>query len=157
MNRILYAGGIALCQIIVIVLSLISYLREIASSYELSLFLLVVTVIALLTGIFLTLKLVYRMWEAIQDEETRITPGLAVGLLFVPLVNVVWLFFVFPGYAAAYNDYVARHDLDSAPRLSTALQVFFVLLTIVPIPFVQWVVTYVAVGRLVDSVNSARA
>ena len=30
---------------------------------------------------------IYRMWASIQDGQTRPTPGLAVGLLFVPLFN----------------------------------------------------------------------
>ena len=157
MNRLLYAGGITLCEIVVIALSLVSTLPAVVTSFELSLALLIVTLIALVVGTVLLFRLVYGIWSRIQDEEVRISPGLATGLLAIPLFNVVWLFVVFPGYAKRYNSYVERHRLQSAPRLSVVLQVFSVILLILPLPVFQWLITYVAVGRLVEAANALPA
>ena len=154
MNRLLYAGGITLCEIVVIGLSVASTLPAVIGSFELSLALLVVTLVALVVGIVLLFRLVYGIWSRIQDEEASISPGLATGLLAIPIFNLVWLFVVFPGYAKRYNSYVERHKLQSAPRLSVFLQVLSVIFFILPLPFLQWLVTYVAVGRLVEAANA---
>ena len=157
MNRLLYAGGLTLCEIIVVALSSASYVREVASNYWLYRFLFVVVLIALVAGIVLLFSLVYQIWSRIQDEQVRLSPILAIALLIVPVFNLIWLFVVFPGYASRYNGYVERHDLHAAPRLSVALQVFFVLFLILPLPLLQWIFTYVAVGRLVDAANALPA
>src|SRR6266852_5492001 len=47
------------------------------------------------TAVVLTMSLWYRMWSAIQDGHARTTPGKAVGLMFVPLFNVYWMFVAF--------------------------------------------------------------
>ena len=154
----LYGGAIALCQALVAVLSVASYTRQVATNYALLVSLFAITIVAFIVGVLLAGSLVYRMWGRIQDEEiTRIAPGLAVGLLFVPFVNLVWLFVAFPGFAQRYNQYRLRHDFVAAPRLSVALQVLFVVFVLLPVPIVQWAVTYAAVRRLVEATNALPA
>lgn len=59
----------------------------------------------------------YKAWEAIQDGTASITPGKAIGLMFVPLFNFYWVYRVCYGYAKNCNEYLVRHNLD-LPRLS---------------------------------------
>src|SRR5262245_50153350 len=61
------------------------------------------------------LRMVYRMWSAIRDGSTTITPGRAVGFLFIPFYNLYWLFRVIPGFAGEYNAYVTRRGLTARP------------------------------------------
>ncbi len=73
-----------------------------------------------------SLMLWYKMWAAIQDGHVRIGPGLAVGLLFVPIFNLFWGFVVFGGFAREYNRYLERHSIRAA-RLSPALFACFMI------------------------------
>jgi len=41
----------------------------------------------------------YRCWSSIPSEIARTTPGLAVGLLFVPFFNFYWCFVSYQGLA----------------------------------------------------------
>ena len=79
------------------------------------------------------LVLVYKMWAAIQDGPASQTPGQAVGMLFMPFVNLVWQFFTFRGWMKEYNRYLDERNLD-LPRmpvgLATTMCVFNVLCAI---------------------------
>ena len=105
--------------------------------------------------------LVYRMWAAIQDGHARTSPGPAVGLLFVPVYNVYWVFQVFPGFAKDFNAFASRHSLN-APRLSTGVFVAYAVLVVAAIvPWVEvfvspvfCVVTLLMVSRICDAVNA---
>lgn len=85
-------------------------------------------------GIIVLCFFIYRMWAAIQDGETRTTPGLAVGLIFVPLFNFYWVFRVYPGFAAEYNAYAARNGLSvpALPRAPYAVLAVCSVLGIIP-------------------------
>jgi hypothetical protein len=60
--------------------------------------------------IVVTAMLFYKMWEAIKDEGTPVSPVLAVVLLLIPIVNIVWAFLVYPLYVKYYNEYIVRRD-----------------------------------------------
>lgn len=66
----------------------------------------------------------YRMWDSIQDGQARMSPGKAVGFMFIPLFNIYWLFQVIYGFAQDYNKYIARRSL-SVPRLNEQLFLFY--------------------------------
>lgn len=105
--------------------------------------------------------LIYKMWGAIQDGYARTQPGSAVGLLFVPLFNLYWMFQVFPGFAKDYNAYVARHGL-SLPPLSTSIFTVYVILCIMSVfPYLGLLVVPVAyaamllmIAKICDAVNA---
>jgi hypothetical protein len=73
--------------------------------------------ICLAVGVYLvvvTAMLFYKMWDAIRDEGTPVSPVLAVVLLLIPIVNIVWAFLVYPLYAKYYNEYIVRREADVA-------------------------------------------
>ncbi len=91
----------------------------------------------LLTGYLIGfLVLLYRVTVLIQDGQTAISPGKAVGFLFIPILQTIWIFVVFFGLARALNRYADRHMLI-APRASVllglAIPIYFVL---TPVPYV---------------------
>ena len=96
----------------------------------------------------LWLVFVYRMWSAIQDGQARISPGRAVGLLFVPLLNIYWIFRVLPGYATEYNAYLGRHG-SAAPPLSRGL-----ILAAMLVPVANVVLWWIVIGRICRAVNA---
>lgn len=55
----------------------------------------------------------HKMWAAIRDGPGRMTPGMAVWLLFIPLFNFYWIFQVLWGFSKDYNAYIKRHDVRS--------------------------------------------
>jgi hypothetical protein len=76
--------------------------------------------IILVVSLVIYLRLIYRMWTAVQDSHASITPGKAVGLLFVPFFNLYWIFKVTYGFARDFNSLVDRHRL-TIPKLPAGL------------------------------------
>jgi hypothetical protein len=68
--------------------------------------------IAELTAIILFLIWLYRAWRVVPPEYEGVSPGMAVGLLFVPIFNLYWMFRVIPGLSAALRRVL--QDRDSA-------------------------------------------
>ncbi len=68
-----------------------------------------------------------KLWGAIQDGQTEISVGKAIGFLFIPFFNIYWTFKVWGGFPNEYNAFIARHGL-AAPPLSNGI---FVALPIV--------------------------
>ena len=60
----------------------------------------------------------HQAWSLIQDGHARTSSGAAVGLLFVPFVNLFWQFYMFWGLPSDINAYIRRHGLEVplAPR-----------------------------------------
>src|SRR5262249_39559951 len=56
-----------------------------------------------------------KLWAAIQDGNARTTPGMAVGLSFIPFWNLYWMFQVYYGWALDFNRYAAYHRRDVPP------------------------------------------
>jgi serine/threonine protein kinase len=58
-----------------------------------------------------TLVLLFWMWKAIQDGQTRTSPEVAAGLTLIPGFNLYWIFRAVWGFAKEYNTFLARHSL----------------------------------------------
>jgi hypothetical protein len=76
--------------------------------------------ISLTIGAIFYFVFLYRCWETIQEERSEMTPGMAIGLLFVPLFNIFWAFIAIRGLAVKANEYAMRHRLR-APRAPQTL------------------------------------
>lgn len=96
----------------------------------------------------------YKMWNAINDGQTKPTPGAAVGLLFVPIFSLYWLFVVWPGYASQYNAYCQRHGIQAQP-LSMGLILCTILLGWIPL--VGTVLMCMTLARISSAVNALAA
>ena len=96
----------------------------------------------------------YKMWSAIDDGQTKPTPGMAIGLLFVPLFSLYWIFVVWPGYAGKYNAYIQRHGIQ-APPLGMGLILASILLSWVPI--VGIVLMAISLSKICKAVNALSA
>lgn len=57
----------------------------------------------------LFLVLLYNFWKILQDGYAAVTPGKAVGFLFIPLFNFYWAFKAFWGLAKEQNNFIDRH------------------------------------------------
>lgn len=68
----------------------------------------------LLIGHIVTSVAIYGMWNQLRDGQGgTLSPGLAVGLNFVPIINLVWFYFSFAGLARAIERYTSHYGIES--------------------------------------------
>jgi len=119
---------------------------------------------ALLASLFALIVfclLLHKMWGAIEDDQTTVTPGKAVGFLFIPLFNIYWGFQAIARFPDEFNMYAKRHSIN-VPSLRSglflayvilALMVWIPVLNIVTAP-AMYIVEMVMIGRICDGVNA---
>jgi hypothetical protein len=75
------------------------------------------------------LVLLYNFWKILQDGYAAVTPGKAVGFLFIPLFNFYWAFRAFWGLAQEQNKFIDRHYSATIgavpPKANTVLPLIF--------------------------------
>ena len=60
-----------------------------------------------------------RAWYCLRAASPRTTPGMAVGMLFIPFYNLYWIFIAYNSLAADWNRLASRAaNLRGAPRMS---------------------------------------
>ena len=74
----------------------------------------------LICSVAIEMLLFYKMWAAIQDDKTSISPAKAVGFLFIPVFNIYWALLMVTGFAEDYNSFILRRAIK-AKDLSLAL------------------------------------
>ncbi|MFO8071348.1 MAG: hypothetical protein R6V85_05680 [Polyangia bacterium] len=114
--------------------------------------------IPILIGVAIFTWMVGYAWSSIQDEQSPISTGKAVGFLFIPFFNLYWLFVVLPGFATEYRKYAQRHNLDVEPP-SKGVLIAWAILTLVHIPVATLVLTIIGaiqIGMAVARLEAAR-
>lgn len=87
----------------------------------------------------------YRLWKAIPGPQRSTSPGLAVGLMFVPFFNLYWVFVNYVGMARSNRRW--QCTLYSSPiadleGFALARAIFFVLSwTVGLLPFIGMALT----------------
>jgi hypothetical protein len=105
----------------------------------------------------LLLILLHRCWALLEDVPGATTPGMAVGLLFVPIFNLFWIFIAVYGLARHTNAKLRSWQIFK-PRASEALGLAVCILwslTIVTAalsPAAEWFITVAMLGSLANSV-----
>jgi hypothetical protein len=111
--------------------------------------------IPILIALIVHLVFVYKFWNSIQDGHPRMTPGKAIGFLFIPFFNIYWLFQVYPGFATDYNRYIQEKGIQARP-LSQGLLTAMAIFILVSIPVVNWIVQAMAISKICDAVNAIK-
>ena len=65
----------------------------------------------LICSVAIEMLLFYKMWGAIQDDKTSISPAKAVGFLFIPVFNIYWALLMVTGFAEDYNSFILRRAI----------------------------------------------
>lgn len=68
--------------------------------------------------------------QRVTDGGVRVTPGSAVGFLFIPFYNLYWYFIISVGLCSAYNRVLASYG--STKRASTGLATTAAILQVIP-------------------------
>jgi len=94
--------------------------------------------VALIAMIVFWAMLHYQLWKLIPKDIARITPGIAVGLLFIPFFNFYWVFVSCLGLCKSMN--LALQQCCVQHRVSELLALVYCILCIVcsTIPVVAW-------------------
>ncbi len=96
--------------------------------------------IFLICSVAIEFALFYKMWSAIQDSDASVTPGKAVGFLFIPVFNIYWALSMITGFAEDYNAFIRRYSIktkDLPLVLFLVYAVMFILSAmVVTTPFV---------------------
>jgi hypothetical protein len=124
------------------------------------------------------LVLLYKMWRAIQGSQARTSPAQAVLLLFVPVVNIYWVFQAYWGWARDYNRFASFWSLrgrrmseelallvcaaefvsSGAACFASALSVPMIMLALAPVIAVASMgVTVAFYWRACDGINAVAA
>ena len=69
--------------------------------------------IFLICSVAIEYALFYKMWAAIRDSQTSITPAKAVGFLFIPVFNIYWALLMVTGFAEDYNAFILRRAIKA--------------------------------------------
>ncbi len=164
----LYAASLGICLLTFLILSAVfiyglaaksHYAIEMAFSFSLNLGILAILQFLLVQTIYVFLMLA-KMWGAIQDGQTEITVGKAIGFLFIPFFNIYWIFRAWGSFPAQYNAYVDRYQLP-APHLSGGIYTAYpILILLSALPFVGIVIAIIGtfvflaiISKTCDAVN----
>jgi hypothetical protein len=146
MNKILYILGLVGCGVLALVFTVLALdpkTTEMAAAAP----------IPILIAMIVHLVFIYKFWKSIQDGPARMTPGKAIGFLFIPFFNIYWLFQVYPGFATDYNRYIQEKGISAKP-LSHGLLVTMAIFILISIPLVNWIVQTIAISKICDAVNA---
>jgi hypothetical protein len=115
--------------------------------------------------VVIELVLWYKAWKSIQDFDARTSPGRAVGFLFIPIVNLYWIFQAFWGFSKDYNSNVDGYEL-AIKRLPEGLFLAYTVVALTNsvlfwVPLLNlllnlgtMILTILVVNKLVDAVNN---
>jgi predicted Zn finger-like uncharacterized protein len=65
----------------------------------------------LLGSVVIEYALFYKMWAAIKDGQASISPGKAVGFLFIPVFNIYWALLMVTGFAEDCNSFIVKRSI----------------------------------------------
>ncbi len=82
---------------------------------EIGLTYIIMSILLILYSVVVNMVFLYKIWEAIQDGNVQISPGKAVGFMFIPFFNLYWIFPAYWGFAKELNKYIKRKGLKLTP------------------------------------------
>jgi GYF domain 2 len=81
--------------------------------------------------------ILYRAWNCLRYGRPRTTPGKAIGMLFIPIYQIYWIFVAISGLPQDWNRVMGSHEnLKMSPRMSEGLFLTFCICTLVILGFI---------------------
>lgn len=104
------------------------------SNRTVMIFVLSAEIVWAITAVTIFLKTLYNLWKIVQPQN--ISPGKAVGFLFIPLFNVYWCFVSIHDLTTHINTFTKANGLKS--RVSSKLTLTYcVCFILVLVPFLN--------------------
>jgi hypothetical protein len=76
---------------------------------------------------------IFKMYKALNDGVTSPKPGLAVGLMFIPLFGGIWFLICWGKFPGQYNQFIQRHGIRAQPLGSGVYVAGIILAILIPI------------------------
>jgi len=103
----------------------------------------------LIGSVAIEMLLFYKMWAAIQDDKTSISPAKAVGFLFIPVFNIYWALLMLTGFAEDYNVFIQRRAIKTKDlSLSLFLIYAFAFILVATVLTVPMICIFAFVGLI---------
>jgi hypothetical protein len=154
----LWAGSIAVGLLLVIVaLALMPQAAKVAESNPMMgviLFLILGTgVLCFVLAQIFQLMTLHRNWKCLSLAGATVTPGAAVGLLFVPFFNLYWLFRAYYSLPQEWNRITAAYEETRlAPRMPEGLFLAFCITSLV-LPPVGIILAFPVMSAMCKAIN----
>lgn len=109
-------------------------------------------------SVILWLSVIYQLWNSVPESIDGISPMQATIGFLVPVFNLFWIFWVVDRFARAGETYAKLEEtsnLDDGDinRWLFGATIVFLLL---PIPVIQWVLTWKMLGQAGNAANAMR-
>ena len=88
--------------------------------------------LALLGSIFFYIWL-YQSWKSIPSQEREVSPGKAVGMLFIPLFNLYWIFVALPGLSGNLSRSLGRRGIPTGAGKGLAITACILMMLVAPV------------------------
>ncbi|BDS08109.1 hypothetical protein NT6N_31490 [Oceaniferula spumae] len=103
-----------------------------SGSVALPMTVLLLGIIVLLISSIIQFMAIYRAWAILKPGGGSISPGAAVGLLFIPFFGSIWMIIVLCKLPGEWNSIVARYNNTAgAPRLSVGIAICVILIPLI--------------------------
>ncbi len=107
------------------VLGLVLAIQKVAQSTLITIF--AAADVFLVCSVAIELMLFYKMWAAVKDSQPSISPGRAVGFLFIPVFNIYWALLMLTGFTEDYNSFIIRRSIRTGKLPMTLFLIYAVL------------------------------
>ena len=105
---------------------------ENSGSLGLSAVFLVLGIILLLVASVIQLMAIYRAWAILRPGGGTVSPGRAIGFLFIPLFGPIWMIIILCKLPGEWNGIISRYQNTAAsPRLSIGMVICTLLVPII--------------------------
>lgn len=95
----------------------------------------------------------YRAWACLRAGAPRTTPGMAIGMLFVPFYNLYWMFVAIAGLPKEWNRIVSSYeDIQNAPRFSETTFLMYCIGSLV-FPLLALIMVFPMMSEICKGVN----
>jgi hypothetical protein len=119
--------GLAMPALLVFLISLTGDREEVPLALPLIILgLWIIGGICSIIGAILGYIILHRAWKCLSYAGATVTPGSAVGFLFIPFFNLYWIFRAFAGFAKEWNLITSAYeDTRLAPKMSEGMFLTF--------------------------------
>ena len=125
---------------------------EESGSIALPIIIMVIGYIGVLVSSIIQLMAIYRAWAILKPGGGTLSPGMAVGLLFIPFFGPIWIIIVLCKLPNQWNSIMSKYtNTTAAPRLSLGIALCAIL-----IPVIGYILWMQQVAKAINFLVSAR-
>ena len=115
---------------------------------------LIAAVLLTIPGVVLYFVWLYQAWRAVPPQYRSTTPGKAVGLLFIPIFNIYWVFRAVPGLSKSIERALEATNPSKARGPGYGSAVFTCIISIIPYVNLASGISYIIWGNIANAAKN---